>query len=104
MADKETIKKQLLVLIDQVARAGAIEFTGEAQGMTPVRTGALRANWYWDVAPSGKGYIVYNRLDYAQKIMLEGKSRQLPAGEFQAAVARIPQLLETISGGVIGGQ
>ncbi len=89
--------------LDRIARVAALEFSGTMARMTPVDTGALRAAVQWGRLSTGDGYFISNRLPYAQRIYLEGHSKQLPVGDFQAAVARLPNRIEIIARGVNRG-
>ena len=85
--------------IDKILRTTALDTQGRMKKLTPVDTGQLRASVQMEV--EGDEARVFNNLPYAQRVYLEGHSKQLPQGEFQAFVAGIPQRMDEIARGVM---
>ena len=96
------VGKELRAFTKKVLRATALDTQARMKRMTPVDTGALRANVLleFDSDSDPKVARISNRLPYAQRIYLEGHSKQLPVGEFQAMVASIPQRMDAIARGL----
>ena len=98
MANANRVGGELSDFVDKVLRASALDVQGQMKKMTPVDTGKLRANV--EATIESDYALVSNKLPYAKRVYLEGHSQQLPAGEFQAFVASIPQRMEGIARGL----
>lgn len=96
MADAKQVADQLRDFNSKLLRVAALEVQAEMKRMTPVDTGQLRAAVQVDLDDVPNSATVFNNLPYAQRVYLEGHSRQLPQGEFQAFVAKIPARMEQI--------
>lgn len=126
MADAKGVANELRAFNEKLLRVAVLEVQAEMKRMTPVGNtdnwggGRSSGNKYASQvkgAPSqANGYVggtlraavqvdfddlphsatVFNNLPYAQRVYLEGHSRQLPQGEFQAFVSRIPSRMEQI--------
>lgn len=99
MGKAKKVGDELAKLTNKVLRATALDTQARMKRMTPVDTGTLRAAVQVEI--NGDTARIFNNLPYAQRIYLEGHSKQLPVGEFQAMVASIPQRMEAIAKGVI---
>lgn len=100
MANANQIGTELSAFTDKVLRATALDVQGQMKKMTPVDEGTLRSAVTMSDAQSLSGekeINVSNHLPYAKRVYLEGHSKQLPAGEFQAFVASIPTRMEAIA-------
>lgn len=99
MANAKGVGGELAKFTSKVLRATALDTQSRMKKMTPVDTGALRSAVELEVEQDSA--TISNRLPYAQRVYLEGHSKQLPVGEFQAMVAAIPQRMEAIARGLM---
>lgn len=97
MANAKGVANELKAFNEKVLRFTALEVQAEMARMTPKDTGRLQSNVQVDFDDLPNSATVFNNLPYAQRVYLEGHSRQLPQGEFQAFVSRIPSRMEQIA-------
>ena len=126
MANAKQVGAELSAFVDQVLRTTGLDVQAQMKKMTPVGNPDLwksmgksggnphaskvkgapsQANGYTGgtlrasvtLLIQGDEALVSSNLPYAQRVYLEGHSKQLPAGEFQAFVASIPQRMEGIA-------
>ena len=95
---RNNVGAELRAFTNKVLRAAALDTQARMKRMTPVDEGTLRANVLLEI--DGDTARISNQMPYAQRIYLEGHSKQLPVGEFQAMVASIPQRMEAIATGL----
>lgn len=100
MANAKGVASELKAFSEKVLRVTALEVQGQMKKMTPVDTGQLRSAVQVDMSNLPESVTVFNNLRYAQRVYLEGHSKQLPQGEFQAYVASIPSRMEAIARGL----
>ena len=95
MAQAENIGDAFLRATETAAALTGLDFQNRMKTLTPVDEGTLRAGVQYQENSNKTVFRVFNQLDYAQRIYLEGHSKQLPVGVFQAEVAKIPQLFDS---------
>lgn len=127
MANAKGVANELKAFNEKVLRVTALEVQAEMKRMTPVGNpdnwsggrssgnkyasqvegapsqaggyvgGTLRAAVQVDLDDLPRSVTVFNNLPYAKRVYLEEHSRQLPQGEFQAFISRIPSRAEKIA-------